>query len=126
MNFNRLTDSEDERLTLLAEECAEVIQAVMKIQRHGYESFDPTEKVSEDQHPTTNRHMLEKELGDVGHAIDRMRFSRDINYARVLDHEIAKASKVERYLHYQHATGYLKAQTPTKASPSPGAQEKTK
>ena len=42
-HFNRLSPAEDERLTVLAEECSEVIQAICKIQRHGYESFNPDE-----------------------------------------------------------------------------------
>lgn len=112
MAFNQLTVAEDERLALLLEECGEVVQIIGKIQRHGYQSYDPTKQVPEDEHPTVNRSLLEKELGDVLHAIDRMRFSRDINYSRILDHSIAKAPKVEKYLHHQHATGYLKAQAP--------------
>ena len=34
-HFNGLTPAEDERLAMLAEECAEVIKIVSKIQRHG-------------------------------------------------------------------------------------------
>lgn len=110
MSFNRLTPDEDERLALLLEECGEVIQIVGKIQRHGYASYDPTKIAPEDENPVTNRLMLEKELGDVLHAIDRMRFSRDVNYNRILEHAEAKVLKVEQYLHHQFATGYLKAQ----------------
>ena len=40
-HFNKLTPAEDERLAMLAEECAEVIQIVSKIQRHGYDSWHP-------------------------------------------------------------------------------------
>ena len=37
-HFNKLTEAEQERLVILAEECAEVIQVVAKIQRHGFNS----------------------------------------------------------------------------------------
>src|SRR5579872_899269 len=37
----RLTPAQIERLALLAEECGEVMQAVSKILRHGYESRNP-------------------------------------------------------------------------------------
>src|SRR6266702_712335 len=64
-HYNGLTPAEDERLTLLAEECAEVIVAIAKIQRHGYESFDPTIEIPEDMRPETNRQALTREMGDV-------------------------------------------------------------
>lgn len=41
-HFNRLRESELERLAILAEECGEVIQVINKIIRHGYDSCDPT------------------------------------------------------------------------------------
>ena len=40
-HFNGLTPAEAERLAMLAEEAAEVIQAVGKILRHGYASYHP-------------------------------------------------------------------------------------
>lgn len=60
-HFNRLTPAEAERLALLAEECGEVIQAIGKVLRHGFESTHP------DGGPT-NRESLERECGDVYHA----------------------------------------------------------
>jgi len=41
-HFNGLSPAEAERLALLAEECGEVVQAVCKVLRHGYESTNPT------------------------------------------------------------------------------------
>lgn len=40
-HFNNLTPAQAERLAILAEECAEVIQIVGKILRHGMESCHP-------------------------------------------------------------------------------------
>ena len=57
-HFNSLTPAEAERLAMLAEECAEVIQIVGKILRHGYESRHP------DGGPN-NRSILEREITDL-------------------------------------------------------------
>lgn len=64
-HFNQLTPAEAERLALLAEECGEVIRAIGKVLRHGYENTHP------DGGPT-NREALESECGDVYHAMLRM------------------------------------------------------
>lgn len=57
-----LTPAEVERLAMLAEECAEVIQIVGKILRHGYQSWHPKDPT------TSNRALLRKELTDL-HAV---------------------------------------------------------
>lgn len=59
-HFNKLTPAEAERLAMLSEECAEVIQAVSKILRHGYESVNPLAPEK-----GTNREQLARELIDV-------------------------------------------------------------
>lgn len=94
---NGLTPAEDERLALLLEECAEAIQVIGKIMRHGYESHDPT---SASLSPT-NREMLEKELGHVRHAIDRMTLARDVNVVAIEGAKKLKADSVGRWLHHQ-------------------------
>jgi len=53
-HFNGLTPEQDERLALLLEELAEAIVAIGKIQRHGYDSYNP----DVDDHPG-NREQLE-------------------------------------------------------------------
>ena len=58
-HFNKLTPAEAERLAMLAEECAEVIQIVGKILRHGYDSYHPVNP------RVSNRDLLAKELRDV-------------------------------------------------------------
>lgn len=55
-----LSAAEVERLTMLAEECAEVVQAVTKILRHGWTSFHPA-----DPERTPNHELLDKELTDL-------------------------------------------------------------
>lgn len=57
-HFNGLTPAEAERLAMLAEEAAEVIQIVGKILRHGYASYHP------DNPSLTNRVLLMNELAD--------------------------------------------------------------
>lgn len=58
--FNKLTPREAEALAILAEECGEVVQAIGKILRHGFESRHPY-----DDGGMTNRQQLRKELVDV-------------------------------------------------------------
>lgn len=57
--FNGLTPKQAELLDLLAEECAEVIQIVSKIKRHGLHSFHPRDP------SVDNVSLLHHELGDV-------------------------------------------------------------
>jgi NTP pyrophosphatase (non-canonical NTP hydrolase) len=92
-HFNGLTPAEAERLALLAEECGEVIQAIGKVLRHGYESRHP------DGGPT-NREALEKEIGDAHHAIIRMGNAGDISGNAVLRHADDKEKNVAKYLHH--------------------------
>ena len=66
MQFNKLTDKEHEALTILFEECSEVVQIVGKILRHGLESHHPTKDRNPfTGHSNTNRIELAKECGDV-------------------------------------------------------------
>jgi len=92
--FNQLTPAEAERLALLAEECGEVIQAVGKILRHGYES----------RHPNggpTNREALERECGDVYHCIWMLIAAHDIDGNGMSQRADDKAKSVTQYLHHQ-------------------------
>ena len=93
-HFNRLTPAEAERLALLAEECGEVMQAIGKVLRHGYESRHP------DGGPT-NREALERECGDVYHAIWRLIGAGDIDGNGMSQRADDKAKSVVRYLHHQ-------------------------
>jgi len=94
MPFNQLTPAKAERLTLLAEECAEVIQAITKILRHGYDSYNPCESAG-----LSNRQHLEREIGHVDAAFNLM--GHDISTNAVHKYSIKKSKEVKKYLHHQ-------------------------
>lgn len=94
MHFNQLTPAEAERLALLAEECGEVIQAIGKVLRHGFEGMPP------DGGPT-NRQALERECGDAYHAIWRLIGAGDIDGNGMSQRADDKAKSIVRYLHHQ-------------------------
>ena len=96
MHFNKLTPAEAERLALLAEECGEVIQAVAKILRHGYESCHPDSADPADN----NRVNLEHELGDVMAAVKMMGMACDVSADYIGDCREDKLQRVNRYLHH--------------------------
>ncbi len=92
--FNtELDDAQRERLALLSEECGEVVQVIGKILRHGYESSSPYTD-------TTNRSLLEKELGDVQFVIELMLSRRDLDQWSIREHVANKARKIDNYLHF--------------------------
>jgi hypothetical protein len=97
--FNRLSDAEAERLALLAEEAAEVVQAVGKILRHGYESTNP-----DGDRETTNRSALTKECGDFFAAVRLATEAQDFDEEDVRSYMATKLRKVGRYLHHQPAS----------------------
>ena len=93
-HFNKLSPAEAERLALLAEECGEVVQAIGKVLRHGFENSHP------DGGPT-NREALERECGDVYHAICRLTRAGDIDSNGMSRQADDKAKRVMCYLHHQ-------------------------
>lgn len=95
-NFNSLTPAETERLSILAEECAEVVQIVGKILRHGYESHSPKDVTA-----TTNRELLVREIGDVSFAVKMLCKSGDIADIRITERAVEKSEKIKPYLHHQ-------------------------
>ena len=93
-HFNKLTPAEAERLALLAEECGELVQAIGKVLRHGYENHHP------DGGPT-NRQAVERECGDVYHAIFKLVEASDITRNGLAESAGNKARNVSRYMHHQ-------------------------
>lgn len=91
-HFNKLTPAEHERLSLLMEECAEVIAVCGKIMRHGYDSCDPTKKNS-----PTNRRLLIQELGDVAAAQDLLVDGRELIDGEFVCSPIEAVSSIERH-----------------------------
>lgn len=92
-HFNGLTPAEAERLSLLMEECGEVIQAIGKIMRHGYESTHP-------DGGSTNREALEGESGHVMLAISLLVECGDLKRHHVWTAEDKKRHSVRKYLHH--------------------------
>ena len=98
-HFNKLTEAETERLSILAEECGEVIQAVGKILRHGYDSCHP-------ETGETNRQALERELGDLEFITGFIEEHCDVNSMNVLNYSRHKEGKIDRFLHHNQSNPY--------------------
>ena len=99
--FNKLTPDEHERLAWLMEECAEVQQAIGKILRHGYESFDPTNPLHKG-----NRFDLCREIIDVLKAIELMVNKGDLQkheswYQDRLFEIYFEKNYIPKYMHHQ-------------------------
>lgn len=93
--FAKLTDAERERLEMLAEEAGEVVQAVMKILRHGYENYHP------DRDPrTTNAVYLVREITDFAAVVYMMGDAGDIKPPEPGDIE-ETASRKLRFTYHQ-------------------------
>ena len=96
MSFNKLTDAQIELLALLSEECGEVVKAIGKIMRHGYESMNPRNRSG-----PTNRTSLEREVGDVLASVSLLEQAGDVDPKAIARAQKRKARKVTRYLHHQ-------------------------
>lgn len=94
--FNGLTPAEHERLTILFEEMAEATQMIGKTLRHGYESYNPFDNLR-----TTNRRLLETEVGHVAYAIHALASTGDLDADRVMYSRDKKAESIKKYLHHQ-------------------------
>lgn len=97
--FNGLTPAEHERLAMLAEEAAEVVQIVGKILRHGYESKHP-----DNMNGPTNRQMLENEIADFYAIAGVMEDVKDVSVEGEAVRQAIK--KKRRYTHHQEGEGW--------------------
>jgi len=95
-HFNQLTPAEAERLALLAEELCEAGQAINKILRHGYESYNPHEV-----NGMSNRAKLQHECGHVHAALWLMAETGDIDEAAMEAEAELKFSRVLQWMHHQ-------------------------
>jgi hypothetical protein len=95
-HFNRLTEAEQERLAILIEEAGEIVQSGCKILRHGYESTNPVTGAEE-----TNREALQREIGDLGHAVRRMIDEADLDSVIIEERTLSKPERIRPYLHHQ-------------------------
>lgn len=84
-----------ERLALAIEEAGEFLQVAGKILRHGYDSRDPTDPAC-----PGNRALLEKEAGDILHAIDLLVRRGDLRQRKVEGRRRGRQALVARYLHW--------------------------
>ena len=93
---NDLTDAQLERLAILGEELGEAQQAIGKIIRHGYHSWNPL-VVS----VRTNKEELEKEVGDIIYALQMLTESGDLDDVTIQGYKGKKADKIKPFLHHQ-------------------------
>jgi NTP pyrophosphatase (non-canonical NTP hydrolase) len=95
VNSPDLSFAEIERLALVAEEAGEVIQAVGKILRHGWNS----------KHPSCpgfdNREQLAKEIGDFRGAVALLVQAHELTTLEYQMHAVSKLQRVQKYLHCQ-------------------------
>ena len=80
----------NEVMNILSEECAEVIQAVSKINRFGMDNYKPGK-------PKTNREHLEEELGDLMAMIDILQEMDVVSYANIEKAAEAKHEKLKKW-----------------------------
>jgi NTP pyrophosphatase (non-canonical NTP hydrolase) len=89
--MDRFTDI-SKNLTILEEECAEVVQSVCKIRRFGMGDFDPRNSI-------TNDVTLATEIGHVLCMIDILLHHNTVDVAIV---EEARKNKIDKLAKYYH------------------------
>ena len=85
----------NEVMNILSEECAEVIQAVSKINRFGMDNYKPGK-------PKTNREHLEEELGDMLAMIDILQSMDIVSYTNIERAQSAKIEKLKKWSNIQN------------------------
>lgn len=91
-HFNELSPADDETLTLIVEECSEVIQAITKIQRHGLWSEHPESRIP-------NWRTLQREVGDLLAALRVGEVQNLIDWGNVIRARDDKLLALPKYLH---------------------------
>jgi NTP pyrophosphatase (non-canonical NTP hydrolase) len=77
-------------MNILSEECAEVIQAVSKINRFGIDNYKPGKS-------KTNRQHLEEELGDLLAMVDILIELGVVTESSLQQAEVAKIEKLKKW-----------------------------
>lgn len=95
MSHPSLTPAQAERLEMLAEEAAEIVQACTKILRHGYESHHP------DDPGETNRQHLCREIDEMNCIVGKMSMRGDLEGAKHVETGDAIWQRKLRYTHHQ-------------------------
>jgi NTP pyrophosphatase (non-canonical NTP hydrolase) len=85
-----MNEQTKETMDILQEECAEVIQAVSKINRFGIDNLKPGK-------PKTNREHLEEELGDMLAMIDILIINGIVSKDNLETAKIAKIEKLKKW-----------------------------
>lgn len=93
--YNKLSQAQEERLAMLAEEAAEIVQAVTKILRHGYESHHP------DTPDLTNRRHLAYEVGNFSRVANLCFDAGDWELVDERRGYEAKDKNMKRFTHHQ-------------------------
>lgn len=93
---NGLTPAQAERLAILAEECAEVVQKVGKILRHGLDAYNPY-----DPQRVPNIQLLEEEMGEVQYILELMASQGDLNGENMVLGMYKKAHNIDQFTHHQ-------------------------
>lgn len=94
--FNELTPAQHERLSFLLEELGEAQQAIGKVLRHGYESYNP-----DDTDAGSNRYQLAKELGHVRCAMIMLCNGGELTKELIHASAKSKAVAVLEWMHHQ-------------------------
>lgn len=91
----QFTAQQYERIGILFEELGETLQALGKVQRHGFDSVNPFEVRA-----GTNLEQLEREIGHVFAAMQLLTEVTDLSLVRISGHCEDKKRNVQKWLHY--------------------------
>lgn len=101
--INGLTKAQRERIEMLAEEAAEVVQACTKILRHGYHSYHPDEEKLPVFQRTNNRANLHGELIQFWTIYEKMVAENDLERINFYGTDEIWKKKL-KYTHHQGTT----------------------
>lgn len=90
------TKAENEMLDILQEECAEVIQAISKIKRHGWDSYNPDILAA----PTNQDHFSD-EVAQLLTVVGQFFANGKLSELRMEEEAKRKSEQLKKYTHYQ-------------------------